>query len=104
MNTSTRRRGRGFTLIELLVVIAIIAVLIAILLPAITSAQRHAQQVVCESNLTQIYRGLLNYSTSNGGWLPAWSTWHTWPTGDAEDSPGPAWTIELASYIGQPPD
>jgi len=104
MTTCTKVRSRGFTLIELLVVIAIIAILIAILLPALTAAQRQAEQVKCESNLKQIYIALHNYANSNGGWLPAWSTWHTWPAGDAEDSPGPAWTIELMPYIGQAPD
>jgi prepilin-type N-terminal cleavage/methylation domain-containing protein/prepilin-type processing-associated H-X9-DG protein len=95
---------RGFTLVELLVVIAIIAVLIAILLPALTSAQRQAERVKCLSNLEQINAALNLYANSNGGSLPAWSTWHTWPAGDAEDSTGPAWTIELAPFIGQAPD
>src|SRR4051812_8743513 len=100
---SANRRLKAFTLVELLVVIAIIAILIAILLPSLTTAQRSAEKVKCLNNLRQIHAALIMYSSSNSGMLPAWSTWHTWPPGDAEDSSGPAWTIELIPYLG-PPD
>jgi prepilin-type N-terminal cleavage/methylation domain-containing protein len=104
MSRSPDNHPRGFTLIELLVVIAIIALLIALLLPALITAQRQAEQIKCASNLKQIYYALVSYSNSNGGSMPAWSTWHTWPAGGAEDSPGPAWTIELIPFLGQKPD
>ncbi|HXE53645.1 MAG TPA: prepilin-type N-terminal cleavage/methylation domain-containing protein [Tepidisphaeraceae bacterium] len=99
--TASRFR-RGFSLVELLVVIAIIWVLIALLMPAIITAQRHAYTVQCASNLRQIGMALQSYAGANHGWLPAWSGWHTWPAGLGDDSPGPAWTIELAPYIGNP--
>lgn len=65
------RAGRAFTLIELLVVISIIALLVGILLPALGAARRSARNAVCLSNIRQISIGLLTYSESNKGYLPA---------------------------------
>src|SRR5215469_13404184 len=75
---------------------------IGLLMPAIITAQRHAYTVQCASNLRQIGMALQSYARANHGWLPAWSGWHTWPAGLSDDSPGPAWTVELAPYIGNP--
>ena len=92
----------AFTLVEMLVVVGIISVLIAVLMPALTMARRQAEATQCASNLHQMGMALQMYSQANGGWLPAWSGWHTWPVGLSDDSPGPAWTIELMPYIGRP--
>ncbi|HZL37175.1 MAG TPA: DUF1559 domain-containing protein [Tepidisphaeraceae bacterium] len=98
------KKGRhGWTLIELLVVLGIITLLVSLLLPALVTAQRHAETVQCAENLRQVGIALQMYAQSNHGWLPAWSGWHTWPPGLSDDSPGPAWTIELMPYLG-PPD
>ncbi|MDB5327694.1 MAG: hypothetical protein JWM57_3263 [Phycisphaerales bacterium] len=71
MSSNARHISRrlGFTLVELLVVIGIIAVLIAILLPTIQKARQKGQQVVCMSNLTQIYGYMQMYCNNNKGFL-----------------------------------
>ena len=70
---STRRSTAGaFTLIELLVVISIIALLIALLLPAIKRAKFHAQVVVCQSQVRQIFIGTTAHASDyEGRYLPA---------------------------------
>jgi prepilin-type N-terminal cleavage/methylation domain-containing protein len=63
------RRRQGFTLVELLVVVGIIALLISILLPSLSKARSHAQEVQCESGLRQIGMGLMMYADSHHGVL-----------------------------------
>jgi prepilin-type N-terminal cleavage/methylation domain-containing protein len=60
------RKQHGFTLIELLVVMAIIALLIGLLLPALAKARATARQVKDGTQINQIYKGWLIYSTEKG--------------------------------------
>jgi prepilin-type N-terminal cleavage/methylation domain-containing protein/prepilin-type processing-associated H-X9-DG protein len=76
---SKRSMSGAFTLIELLVVIAIIAILAAILLPVLDQAEMRAQQIECESNMSQLTKGFLIYATDNGGLLPPNPDWEAFP-------------------------
>ena len=67
------RQTAGFTLIELLVVIAIIAILASLLMPAVRQAVERARQIVCASNLHQIYVGASSYASEHDGLYPAYS-------------------------------
>ena len=51
----------GVTLVEVLVSVAIVALLLALLLPAIASARRSADGVLCRSRLSQIGRASHNF-------------------------------------------
>lgn len=92
----------GFSLVELVIVIGIIALLFSFLMPSLRLARLAAQQVKCADNLRSIGQALHNYASANRGWLPAWSDWHTWPPGGPSDNDGPAWTVEMIPYLGEP--
>ena len=51
----------AFTLIELLVVVAIIGLLLAILLPALTLAKEAANELICKTQMGQLFFGAFNY-------------------------------------------
>jgi prepilin-type N-terminal cleavage/methylation domain-containing protein/prepilin-type processing-associated H-X9-DG protein len=60
---------RAFSLIELMVVIGIIALLLALLFPALSTVQRHARTVACQSNMRQLGQAMFMYANENNGWL-----------------------------------
>lgn len=55
----------AFTLIELLVVIAIIALLLSVLIPALNTAKRQAQGVVCLANMKGVSNAWYIYADDN---------------------------------------
>jgi prepilin-type N-terminal cleavage/methylation domain-containing protein len=61
---------RAFTLIELLVVIAIVAILAAILFPVFARAKLAAKKTACLSNLMQVGKAAIMYTTDNDGLFP----------------------------------
>ncbi|MGQ9580573.1 MAG: prepilin-type N-terminal cleavage/methylation domain-containing protein [Armatimonadota bacterium] len=65
-------RQKAFTLIELLVVIAIIAILAAILFPVFVTAKAAANRSTCVSNIGQLSKALLAYSSDYQGRIPDW--------------------------------
>lgn len=60
---------RAFTLIELLVSIAVIAILAALLLPALHHVREMGRRTVCRNNLSQMGRGLNDYSLAWDNYL-----------------------------------
>jgi competence protein ComGC len=61
MKTSTRR----FTLLELLVVISVITMLMTLLLPSLGQARISSMKAVCKSNMSQVHKLQMIYSSNN---------------------------------------
>ncbi len=64
-------KKQGFTILELLVVMAIIAVVMSLLLPALAAARKNALNTDCTANLRSIGQILAEYTTADGGIVPA---------------------------------
>jgi len=69
-----RNASGGFTLVELLTVGAIIIILATLVTTAIFSTNEAARAANCRSNLSQIHKLMMNYTSQYGGYLPAF--WH----------------------------
>lgn len=65
----------AFTLIEVLLVVALISLLISLLLPGLSRSKHAAHTAVCASNLSQIYKATISYSTYNRTLLPGARAW-----------------------------
>jgi prepilin-type processing-associated H-X9-DG protein len=64
------KNNRAFTLIELLIVVFIVFAIIGITLPVLSKIREKSKQVVCTSNMGQMYKALLQYTIENDGYLP----------------------------------
>ena len=91
-------RRAGFTLIELLVVCAVIAILIGMLFPAIRTVQAMARTTVCQSNMRQIYSGVLNYSQEWSGYT-MYNLNYVGGGGYNPDAWGETWGATTAVYL-----
>ena len=70
MNRIQKNHRMEFTMIELLVVIAIISILAGMLLPALKGARDKSKQILCTSNLKQIYTAVQLYASDYNEWIP----------------------------------
>jgi prepilin-type N-terminal cleavage/methylation domain-containing protein len=64
-------KQNAFTLLELLVVVAIIALLLAIAVPSLARAKEQGREILCQSNLHQMYLAAMVYTENNNGFFPA---------------------------------
>ena len=91
-----KSRWRGFTLVELLVVLGISALVFGLLLPAIQSARKSQNRLVCINNLRQIGLGLHQfhdtYSCFPKGYVPP-SRKGTWNHSN--------WRVSILPFIDQ---
>lgn len=78
-------RRPAFTIIELLVVISIIVILVGILLPALGGAQDAAQKATNQSQLSNVFQGLVAFSGENRGWYTGLDSTGTAMAGSAFD-------------------
>ncbi len=64
------KNNRAFTLIEILIVIIIILVITGLMFPVLSKIREKSNQVVCMSNMGQMFKCLIQYTIENDGYLP----------------------------------
>ena len=64
------KNNHAFTLIELLIAVFIVFFLIGLTFPVLSMIREKSKQVVCMSNMGQMYKALLQYTIENDGYLP----------------------------------
>ncbi len=65
-----RKNNHAFTLIEILVVVLIILTIIGLTFPVLSTIRAKSKQVVCMSNMGQMFKCLIQYTIENKGYLP----------------------------------
>ncbi len=78
----------AFSLIELLVVISIIVILVALLLASLSHAREAARDIVCRSQVRQVFQAQANFEADNGRFTGLWT----------EDKPV-GWKDRLSPYL-----
>jgi prepilin-type N-terminal cleavage/methylation domain-containing protein/prepilin-type processing-associated H-X9-DG protein len=93
-----KNKTNGFTLVELLVVISIIAVLLGVLMPALAAARKSSKQLMCATNLKQIYAAFASYANQNSdAIIKAGEILHTKNSQEVLA----LWHIVLLPYVGE---
>ena len=64
------KNNHAFTLIELLIVVFVVFVIMGLVFPVLSMVRGKSKQVVCMSNMGQMYKALLQYTIENDGYLP----------------------------------
>ncbi|MGR3293878.1 MAG: prepilin-type N-terminal cleavage/methylation domain-containing protein [Candidatus Scalindua sp.] len=64
------KNNRAFTLIELLIVVFIVFFLIGLTFPVLSMIREKSKQVVCMSNMGQMFKCFAQYAIENDGYLP----------------------------------
>ena len=64
------KNNHAFTLIEVLIVVFIISAIMGLVFPVLSMVRGKSKQVVCMSNMGQMYKALLQYTIENDGYLP----------------------------------
>jgi prepilin-type N-terminal cleavage/methylation domain-containing protein/prepilin-type processing-associated H-X9-DG protein len=97
-SADARVRG-GFTLIELLVVVMIICILLAMLFPVLNLVRSAARTTVCQSNMRQIYVGLIGYTNDWNGCMPHILNYDPQPGSYHWGAWGETWGTTIAVFL-----
>jgi prepilin-type processing-associated H-X9-DG protein/prepilin-type N-terminal cleavage/methylation domain-containing protein len=64
------KNNQAFTLIEILIVISIILAIVGLIFPILSKIRKKSNQVVCMSNMGQMFKCLVQYTIESDGYLP----------------------------------
>jgi len=71
LQTLQKRKSEGFTIIEVLIVLAIAGLIMVVVFLAVPALQRSGRNNAMNTNANNILTAVGNYSSDNGGTLPA---------------------------------